>query len=133
MTERLRKRDVQSIKALIDGWTGRVTWPRIVERAERILGRETTRQTLASYIEIRLAYRDKKAILKDAPEPASVHTLKSAADRIRRLTDDVSRLTQENQRLLNQFVVWQYNASLANLSREDLNRPMISIDRRGEK
>lgn len=133
MTARLRKREVQSIKALIDGWTGRVTWPQIVERAERILGRETTRQTLASHMEIRLAYLDKKAILKDAPEPASVHTLKSAADRIKRLTDDVSRLTQENQRLLNQFVVWQYNASLANLSMEDLNRPMVAIHRKGEK
>ena len=133
MTTHLRKRDLESITSMINGWTGRITWPKVVEKAEEVLGRETTRQTLANYIEIRNAYKIKKSSVKDVPESASVHTLRAASDRIKRLTEDVRRLAEDNQHLLNQFIVWQYNASLANLSKEDLSRPMPAIDRKGEK
>lgn len=56
-------------------------------------------------------------------------TLAMAAQRIDRLTREVERLERENTALLEQFVVWQYNAFTHGLSQEDLNKGLYKIDR----
>lgn len=52
-----------------------------------------------------------------------------AAQRIDRLTREVERLERENTALLEQFVVWQYNAFTHGLSQEELNKGLYEIDR----
>lgn len=69
--------------------------------------------------------RDKNDV-KDLKIPA---TLSVAAQRIARLTREVERLERENAALLEQFVVWQYNAYKHGISREKLNKGLLQIDR----
>lgn len=52
-----------------------------------------------------------------------------AAQRIERLTREVQRLEKENTALLEQFVVWQYNAFTHGISREKLNKGLLKIDK----
>jgi hypothetical protein len=55
--------------------------------------------------------------------------MRVAMQRIARLTVENDRLQRENARLLEQFVVWQYNASIRRLSDVDLSRALSAIDR----
>lgn len=74
----------------------------------------------------RLAKEREKNAVKDLKIPA---TLAVAAQRIERLTREVERLERENVALLEQFVVWQYNAYTHGISREKLNKGLLQIDR----
>lgn len=53
-----------------------------------------------------------------------------AIERITRLTIENERLRRENSNLLEQFVVWPYNAHVRGLTDTDLSRALPSIDRR---
>lgn len=77
------------------------------------------------YARIKNAYS-----LKEADESLSLPlTMKAAAERLERLEAENERLRQENEKILEQFVRWQYNAYARGLSERDLNRPLPTIDR----
>jgi hypothetical protein len=64
--------------------------------------------------------------IEELPIPSS---LRVASERIARLENENQRLKREQSALLNQFVVWQYNAHVRGLTNVDLNRPLPTIDR----
>ncbi len=53
-----------------------------------------------------------------------------AIERIARLTQENERLVKENSMLLEQFIVWQYNAHVRGLSDRDLNKALPRVDLR---
>lgn len=55
--------------------------------------------------------------------------LQVALERIARLEGETARLKSENKNLLEQFVVWAYNASTRGLSHDFLSRPLPRVDR----
>jgi len=63
------------------------------------------------------------------PEGRTAPTLKVSLERVERLRNETERLKLENNALLEQFVVWKYNAYAHGLSEGDLNKslPKISI------
>ena len=130
MAKHLREADVERVVELLDGWTGKLTWESLSYACASWIGTTPTRQTLASFSRIQGAYRACKQRLKDesqvVPTPP---TLKAAGDRIARLEREKERLQRENRGLLEQFVVWQYNAHIRGLSDKDLNQPLPTIDR----
>lgn len=131
MAKHLTKRDVEAILNIIHAHNDeKLTWDQICEAAEAVVGKKPTRQSLSSNNQIKEAYKAKKASLKlKAPSIPKPSSLSSAADRINRLQSENDTLKGKNEALLEQFVIWQYNAYKHGLKEYQLNAPLPRIDR----
>ena len=133
MALHLTDKDIENIVELLDYWSlnEKLTWERLCKAIELQLEfvPAPTRQTLQKYARIKNAYdqckKPSKAlnvnINKTNKLPAS---LKIAQTKIEALEAKNARLEKENAMLLEQFVVWQYNAHKYGLSIAKLNEPM---------
>ena len=132
MAKHLTKTDVEAILNIISAHEGntKLTWENICDECTSIVGKKPTRQSLYANQTIREAYDAKKSILKTRgalnPKPSS---LGIAAERIAKLQKEVELLKKKNDALLQQFVVWQYNAYKYGLKEHQLNEPLPRIDR----
>ena len=131
MAKHLSNTDVEAIINIIDGWSiKKITWDEICEACIGVVGKKPTRQSLNAHDDIKNAYIAKKKGLQvqgvREPLPAN---LKSAADRIKNMESKINRLKKQNDQLLQQFIVWQYNAYKYGLEERQLNEPMPRIDR----
>lgn len=133
MAQHLTDQNVQDIIEILDYWSPeeKLTWERLCKAIEEQLELvpAPTRQTLQKFARIKNAYDlGKKSptaskILKANQQklPAS---LKIAQVKIDALENKLVRLEKENSMLLEQFVVWQYNAHKYGVSIAKLNEPM---------
>lgn len=137
MARRARNLDDQNIKLIveiIDGMGKELSWNGLIEAVALRLGRTYTRQALHKHERIRAAFTHRKqgtAAATDKPEPkrrGSIE-LQKALERIERLTAQNQRLEMENNRLLERFARWAYNAHTRGLDEEFLNRPLPPVDR----
>lgn len=131
MAKHLTKQDIAIILNIIHGFNGeKLTWEYICAESAQLVGKKPTRQSLYNNRVIREAYTARNVALKVAapirPKPAS---LSMAADRISRLQNELDTLKRKNDALLEQFVVWQYNAYKYGLKEHQLNEPIPKIDR----
>ena len=130
MAKHLTDQDVDKIIGILDGWQGKLTWDGLCEAASSQVGKRPTRQSLNAHKRIKQAFGDKKERLKggllDTKTPPS---LAIAGQRIKRLEEENARLKKENSRLLEQYVVWQYNAYRHGLTEDKLNVPLPVVDR----
>lgn len=125
--------DVELIVGLLDGWGSALTWKGLIESVERRLYFRYTRQALHAHQRIRdafglckerLARRDRKRGEKHvSPE------MRLLMERLARRDAEVERLKGENQRLMEQFVVWLYNAQIRGVGQAELDRPLPRVDR----
>lgn len=133
MAKHLTDRDIEKILAVLDGWKGKLTWDGLCDAVWKHIGKRPTRQSLDGHKQIQQAFADKKARLKDGLGEVKVPpSLAIAGQRIKRLEEENSRLKGENSRLLEQYVIWQYNAYRHGLNEKKLNSPLPIIDRDGE-
>ncbi|MBD3668541.1 MAG: hypothetical protein HUJ16_11300 [Kangiella sp.] len=131
MAKHIDENDVRKIKEILDGWEGKLTWNLLVDEFETRVHRKTTRQALSRNNEIKIAFNDKKMYLNSGLSIKSKpQTLKSAAQTIDRIKAENIRLIKENERLLEKFIIWQYNAHKRGITEEQLNEPLPAIDRR---
>lgn len=133
MAQHLTEQNIQDIVEILDYWSPneKLTWERLCKTIEVQLELvpAPTRQTLQKFARIKNAYDlGKKSpaafkILKAKQQklPAS---LKIAQVKIESLESKLERLEKENSMLLEQFVVWQYNAHKYGVSIGQLNDPM---------
>lgn len=130
MAKHLSPKDLDMIVGLIDGWEGKLAWEALCDAIEPLIGSRPTRQTLNSHEKIKSAFTHHKARLKSGfistKRPAS---LSIAEQRIRRLEAENHRLQRENERLLERFMRWQYNAHKFNVSADKLDAPLPFVDR----
>ncbi|MFK5893997.1 MAG: hypothetical protein QM504_12320 [Pseudomonadota bacterium] len=128
MAKHISDTDIEKIVSLIDGWDDDVkfTWEKLCDRAKDHLSIMTTRQTLQKFNRIKDAYEQKKILLRQNGKVKSkpVPSLNIAAKRIAKLDAENTRLKREQEQLLSQFMVWQYNAYANGMSMEQLNNPM---------
>ncbi|MBX8540402.1 hypothetical protein K5D51_11070 [Pseudomonas cichorii] len=130
MAKHLTKRDIDLLVGLIDGWDGKLTWDALCDEAEGLIGTRPTRQTLNAHPRIKSAFSDKKTQLRVGFKPTKrPQSLAIAEQRIHRLESENQRLKAENNRLLERFVRWQYNALKRGLSQVVLDDPLPEIDR----
>lgn len=130
MAKHLSKTDIDKILGVIDGWSDKLTWEFLCDKLEPIIGTRPTRQTLNAHIRVKEAFKLKKERLKGLSVGTKTPTsLAVAGQRIKRLEEENARLKHENSRLLEQFVIWQYNAYRHGLTEEKLNDPLPKIDR----
>jgi hypothetical protein len=123
--------DVAAIVAILDGWSGRLTWELLIEALEERKFARYTRQTLHKHERIAQAFAArKKALSGDNPAVDDESPeQKMQRDHLARLENEVTRLKAENQLLLAQFVRWAYNAHTRGLDKDFLNRPLPDVNR----
>ncbi|WP_339547216.1 hypothetical protein [Pseudomonas sp. RA_35y_Pfl2_P32] len=125
MARHLTAVDIERILQKLDGWEGRLTWEAFCDSLLSLIGTRPTRQTLSAYIKIQEAFQHKKGrgdVGKvKVKVPASITV---AAHRIKRLEEENARLKNENEGLLEQFVIWQYNAYCHGLTEQQLTAPL---------
>lgn len=134
---RARNLDDQAIERIIrilDGWSGKLSWDLLVDSIERYLGVRYTRQALDKHGRIKSAYQIAKERISNISSSGRRQRLAGAEtgvliQRLERLEAENARLRVENERLLEQFMTWAYNAHLKGLSKEYLNAPLPSVDR----
>ncbi|HBM08283.1 hypothetical protein CXF92_12125 [Pseudomonas sp. Choline-3u-10] len=130
MAKHLTARDLQLLVGLIDGWDGKLTWDALCDEAESLIGTRPTRQTLNAHAPIKIAFGDKKAQQRTGFKPTKrPQSLAIAEQRIHRLESESQRLKAENERLLERFIRWQYNAQKRGLSQAVLDARLPEIDR----
>ena len=125
--------DIAAIVEMLDGWTGALSWDRLIEAIAERFARRYTRQALFKHTRIREAFRGRKEGLRQQRADGSRVTsaeLQAALDRIARLEAANERLAKENEQLLEQFARWAYNAHVHGMDEEALNRPLMPVDRK---
>lgn len=130
MTKHLTPLELSTIEDALYSWKGGITWAGVCAKAEGLIGKSVTRQTLSGNSVIKRAYDQAKSkknnLDRISPSPSS---LKIAADRISRLESEIAALKYENSKLIEKFLRWQYNAHIKGLTEAHLNRPLPVIDR----
>lgn len=130
MGKHLSDRDIDKVIGVLDGWRDELTWEALCATCHNVIGTTPVRQTLYRIERIREAYLTAKERIRNGIEELPIPTsLRVASERIARLENENQRLKREQAALLNQFVVWQYNAHVKGLTNVDLNRPLPTIDR----
>lgn len=135
MKKHLNDRKIEVIVEVIDGWSGKLTWGRLLEAIEPCVGKYT-RQALNNHTRIKTAFDQRKKSLRGSVaksfEDKPVE-LQKALQRIEKLEAENQRLGRENDQLLEQFVRWAYNAANNGLSEDQLNAALLDIDRERTK
>jgi len=130
LAKHLSDTDVEQIVGILDGWKGKLNWEALCDACLPVIGSKPVRQTLMKFARIKSAFLASKKRLKEGatklPTPPSMRV---AIERIARLERENERLKRENTELLQQFVVWQYNAHIHGLSDRELKKALPKIDR----
>ncbi len=123
--------DIEKIANILDGWSGSLTWNKLIIEVKLWLKEEYTRQTLAKHTRIKTAYdlaKDRISDETDIPSesPVEVQLLQQENAKLEARN---ARLTRENQDLLAQFARWSYNSYAKGVSKNELNKPLPKINR----
>jgi hypothetical protein len=125
VAKHLTDNDINNIISLLDGWNSnhKLTWDNLCSLALQRLKLSSTRQTIQKPVRIKEAFKSKKKALRfgivNTPLPPSLNIASKLIDK---LENENKRLKQEQNNLLAQFVVWQYNAYAHGLTIDELNR-----------
>lgn len=123
---------IEKIVQILDGWTGKLSWELFIVQIEKVTHNLYTRQALDKHVRIKDAFtarkvalggRDRKQFENKSPE------IQLALQRIARLEAENQRLENENNKLLNQFVRWAYNAHSRGLDKAFLDTQLPSVHR----
>lgn len=122
------------IVGVLDGWSGKLTWDLLIDAIQKRLRVRYTRQALDKRARIKIAYQVTKARISKINtskyrRKLSAAELDALIQRTNRLEAENVRLRVENERLLEQYVTWAYNAYLKGLTKEYLNTPLAGVDR----
>lgn len=137
MAQHLSDQDIENIVEILDYWPldEKLTWERLCKaiEAQLELVPAPTRQTLQKYVRIKSAYHQGKKspatmIYISSNKSKLPASLKIAQSKIDAMEAKVERLEKENSILLEQFVVWQYNAYKYGISIDKLNEPLSKKD-----
>jgi hypothetical protein len=132
MSRHLSVSDIEAILGMVDCIDGCVTWQRLIDEIELRLGRRYTKQGLSKHGPIKAALKIRReASHADAGE-RPVRTspeLDLAEQKISKQEARISRLAAENDRLIERFIRWAYNASKHGLSEAQLDAPLLSVNR----
>lgn len=128
--------DIEVIVGILDGWSDKLSWDELIDAITSRLKAKYTRQALNQHERIKQTFRLAKERLSGVERPrgkglSGLNAVETQAfmERFKKLEGENARLRLENERLLEQFVVWAYNAHTRGLDREFLSRPLPRVDR----
>ncbi len=123
---------IKKIVEILDGWSGKLTWELLIDSIELSMHSRYTRQTLHKHERIYNAFELRKNGIADGDgEIRTVRSpeLQKALERIARLEAANTRLESENEKLLEQFARWAYNAHTRDLDKDFLNQALPHVNR----
>lgn len=133
MAKHLTDKDINDVCELLDDWPvdSKLTWDRLVDAVAHDYRLSTTRQTLQKQVRIKQAFTEVKTLISgNAPKAVASRTrhlpssLKAAADQLEKRERTIARLEAENNKFLEQFQTWLYNANQHGISIDQLNEPL---------
>lgn len=128
----IKQDDVVAIVQMIRSWPKeKIGWDDLCTACKPLLGYIPTRQGLNGHRSVKDAFQAKKVGIRNKVPPRKPlpSSLAVASDRISRLNATVTALQEENDRLRDRLVIWQYNAFKRGLTRAQLEEPLPVIDR----
>lgn len=132
----LNDADIETAVEILDGWTGKLTWDALIDAIENRTRARYTRQALHNHQRIKTAFQLSKERVsgteknkEDQPRKLSSAEVQVLQQRYARLEAENARLKAENEHLLEQFVVWAYNAHTRNLDKNFLSQPLPGVNR----
>lgn len=132
----LAEEHIEAICRVLDGWEGKLTWELLIEAMAARQMAQYTRQALSQHASVKQAFQLAKERLSGQPRSEQkgsqgLGALEAQAlfARYGRLEAENARLKAENDRLLEQFVVWAYNASNRGLDARYLSQPLPPVHR----
>ena len=133
----LTDKDIKEIVEILDGWTAEdLSWARLVDEVAKRKLCTYVKQALHKHERIRNAFEITKERLpktKVAVARKVSPEVQILLDRKARLEAKIERLEAENNRLLEQIVLFQRNAYVRGLTEADLTQPLPSVDRKRTK
>lgn len=131
MHRRLRDKDIETVVSLLDGWSGPLTWDKLIFSIEIRLNLRVTRQALDRHKRIADAFKVTKRRLRAATDDGKTVSLemRKMQERLSRLESENERLKMENNNLLEQFRRWSYNAHTKGLDEMFLNQSLPPVER----
>lgn len=120
----LTDHDVNLISAMIEVWVGDPTWAEILSSVHESLGETYTRQALYKHSKIRNALAAKR---EEILRKKRINTRKmnhEDGEKLSQLEIENVRLRVENDRLIEQFIRWSYNAHTRGMGYEALDQPL---------
>lgn len=128
---------------MIDAWKGKLTWEELCKNISVNLGLSSviSRHTLLRHDDIKVAFNNKKMVLKETPiQPIDLgdKALEKAYERIKNLETKNSRLEREVSAVREQFVRWQHNLyKMKNIDmtalKKNINEALPDNDRANRK
>lgn len=128
----LRDEDIERIVRLLDTWTGPLSWRLLIDAIAERLGCRYSRQALHNRTRIQLAFSHARGHVQHRTSaPSTQRQIELARLEVEKARS--ARLRRENDALLQQFVVWQYNALAHGMTEKELNRPLRRSERAGRR
>ena len=123
---------IEKIVEILDGWSGSLTWNKLITEIELRLKDKYVRQSLAKHTRIKSAYHSTKQRISDEPDTRSKGSVEIQVlqQEIAKLEAKNVRLNRENQDLLAQFARWAYNSYAKGVTKDDLDKLLPKVDRR---
>jgi predicted nuclease with TOPRIM domain len=133
MAKHLTDKDIANVVEILDEWPAesKLTWDKLVDAVEHEYKFKTTRQTLQNPTRIKIAFKEVKKLISGnltTNNKSLPPSLKIAAARLEKYENKIERLEFENQKLLEQFHVWLYNANRFGIKIEQLSEALPSKD-----
>lgn len=124
---------IAQVLEMLDTWKSKLTWELLVAAFEASSGHRYSRFTFAEYEEISTAFSLRKEALRGTL-PRSRGTprderVRAALAQAERATAKAERLQVENDRLIEQFVTWAFNAERKGVTMDMLNAPLPKPER----
>lgn len=125
----LTDQDVRTVVELLDGWTGKLTWPALCTSIARRLRQHYTRQALHSHEPIRQAFARRKEAGAALRREGASESNGAGDTKLAQLLAENAGLQVQLDAMRDKFVVWAYNAYAKGLSEAELSRPLPDVDR----
>ncbi|MFD0966862.1 hypothetical protein ACFQ02_08455 [Seminibacterium arietis] len=128
----ITEENLEEILLLINTWDSKLTWDLLCHKVAELLNvRSIERQSLANYPDIQKAFSKRKQKMKEqeAAIPEKNVTIDYLQKQVNNLKAQVQRLEEINDRYKKTFVIWQYNAYMKGMTENDLNKPLVAVNR----
>jgi type I restriction-modification system DNA methylase subunit len=134
-SENLTDEHIEKIVKILDGWSTKLTWNKLIDEVEFRNKNKYTRQALAKHQRIKDAYNLTKDRVSDGVKelPNMSSEVAALVQKVKRLEAENERLNFENEVLLAQFARWAYNSHSKGVTKEMLDKPLTPVDRGATK